>query len=100
MFYRYVGRAEKASIDKSGVIKSMRGETYFTTERLDSAQEAQSRFALPVKPAFRFGPIPEDEMPPMAAETLAIFQFPMPGQGRETFTLEEVYVLGAKELAP
>ncbi|MDX1980603.1 MAG: hypothetical protein SFV51_10065 [Bryobacteraceae bacterium] len=40
LFYRYVGDDEKEFIEENNMILSYSGETYFTLDRYDSAEEA------------------------------------------------------------
>lgn len=100
LFYRYVGDDEKEFIEENNMILSYSGETYFTLDRYDSAEEAQQYLALPVRPAWRIGGITAERMPEMdaVAECRVRPMHGQPGGGSECATSEPVYLFGIAKL--
>ena len=99
-YYRYVGDAEKKSIEDEGTIQSKYALTWFTPDRYDSAVEAKKCLALSSPPNWRIGPVPSGEMPdfdkvPLRPVAPANGE---PGGGVECATSRPVYLFKMVQL--
>lgn len=54
LYYRYVSEQEKKEIEQTAMLRGGRpGQTFFTTDRYETAQEAHDKLALPARPDYR-----------------------------------------------
>ena len=72
------------------------GRTWFTNQRLRDAAEAEMVLALPNRPRYVVGPVPEDEMPffDVCCARVVDPAYGNPGGGVEFCTTQQVEVFG------
>ena len=99
-YYRYIGEREKEFIEKQDMIRSNSKVMFFTPVRYENGEVAQRRLALPHRPVWRIGPIPESQMPSFDKLPLRVVgpANGHPGGGVECATSETVHLFAFKKL--
>jgi hypothetical protein len=99
-YYRYIGEREKEFIEKQDTVRSLSRVTFFTPDRYDSNEVAQRRLALPRRPVWRIGPIPDSQMPSFDRLPLRVVgpANGHPGGGVECATSHPVHLFAFKKL--
>jgi hypothetical protein len=102
-FYRYVGsQVEADQIVNARQIQTISPlGTWWTTDRFDTALEAQQALGLMNTPLYRVGPVDAIQMPPFDVVPLRPVApaFNMPGGGIEGCTSGAVLLFGLYEYA-